>query len=151
MTLTAGPKHAATFSMISHLYCELRGVWSGSGALPRSMSWLAGVLSTLLNPRGLTLAPVPVKGRSTSPYRRPLHIKRKSGFGALCGGRGRERVAFHASAAECTSLFKPDISTAQAAILSSSNSALLQPFDHTKEVTPKKSCQRVHTSVFTWI
>jgi hypothetical protein len=51
-------------------------------------------------PRGLTL--VPVTGRSTSPYRRPLHTKRKIGFGALFGGRGRERVAFHASAAECT-------------------------------------------------
>jgi hypothetical protein len=79
----------------------IRGVWSGSDALPRSLSWLAGVLSTLPNPRGLTLVPVPVAGRSTSPYRRPLHTKRKCGFGALCG-RGRERVAFHASAAECT-------------------------------------------------
>jgi hypothetical protein len=28
----------------------IRGFWSNSGALPRSLSWLAGVLSTLPNP-----------------------------------------------------------------------------------------------------
>jgi hypothetical protein len=70
--------------------------------LPRSLSWLAGVLSTLPNPSWLD--PVPVRGRSTSLYRRPLPRKRKRCFGALFGGRGRERVAFHASAAECTAL-----------------------------------------------
>jgi hypothetical protein len=82
-------------------------------------------------PCGLTL--VQVTGCSTSPYRLPLHTKRNIGFGAVCDGRGREWVAFHASAAECTactSLSKPDVSTAQAATLSSSKSALLPPNEH---------------------
>jgi hypothetical protein len=32
---------------------RIRGAWSGSGALPRSLSWFAGVLSTLPNPSWL--------------------------------------------------------------------------------------------------
>jgi hypothetical protein len=50
-TLKAGPKHTATFCMISHLRYELhQGVCSSSGALPQSLRGLAGVLSTLPNP-----------------------------------------------------------------------------------------------------
>jgi hypothetical protein len=129
ITLTAGPKHAAPFCMISHLYGELHQgglVWFWGFASELEL----GCSPPCQIPCGLNL--VPVTGRSTSPYRRPLHTKRKSGFGALCGGRGWERVAFHASAAECTAphSHKPDICTAQAATLSSSNSALLPPIEH---------------------
>jgi hypothetical protein len=42
------------------------------------------VLSTLRIPPWLG------PGASGSPYRRPLHTKRKSRFGSLCGGRGWE-------------------------------------------------------------
>jgi hypothetical protein len=46
ITLTAGPKHAATIFMISHLCYELhQGGWSGSGALLQTLSRLSGVLS----------------------------------------------------------------------------------------------------------
>jgi hypothetical protein len=58
-------------------------------------------------PRGSTLVPVPLTGRRTSSYRRPLHTMRKRGFGTLCGGRGRERVTFHATAAERTAPHSP--------------------------------------------
>jgi hypothetical protein len=127
ISLTAGPKHAATFCMISQLYYELHpGIWSCSGALPRSLSWLAGVLSTLPIPRGLTL--VPVTGRSTSPYRRPLHAKRKSGRSTFCwSGTGKGRISCICCRMHCTSLCKPVISTAT---LSSSNSAVLPPIEH---------------------
>jgi hypothetical protein len=114
--------------MISHLYYELHHggliwFWGFSSELELAR-W--GAVHPAKSLVGLTLVPVPVTGRSTSPYRRPLHTKRENGFCALCGGRGRERVAFHASAAvHCTSLSKPDIST-----LSSSNSALLPPIEH---------------------
>jgi hypothetical protein len=70
-------------------------------------------------------AVVPVTGHSTSPYRHPVHAKQKFGFGALCDGRGRERVAMH-----CTSLSKQDVTTAQVATSSSSKLALLPPIDH---------------------
>jgi hypothetical protein len=74
-----------------------------------SLSWLTRVLSTLPIPSWLDLVPVPVTVRSTSLYRLPLYTKRfrKSGFRALCGGRGQSGVTFHASAAECTAPHSP--------------------------------------------
>jgi hypothetical protein len=76
---------------------------------------------------------MPVTGRSTLSYRHPPHTKRERRFEALFGGRGWQWATFHASAAECTSLFKPGISTAhaQAATLSSTKSAVLPPIEHT--------------------
>jgi hypothetical protein len=79
---------------------------------------------------GLTL--VPVTGSSTSPYRRPLHTKRKSGFwGTLWWlETGKGRISCICCRMHCTSLSKPVLSTSQAATLSSSNSALLLPIEH---------------------
>jgi hypothetical protein len=56
---------------------------------------------------GLVPVPWPVTGRSTSAYRHALHTKQKRGFGARCDGRGWERVAIHASAAECSAPHSP--------------------------------------------
>jgi hypothetical protein len=103
-SLTAGLKLPFARLHISIMIC-IRGSWAGSVALPRS--WLTRALSTLPIPPWLGLVPVPVTGRSTSPYRCPLHTKQKGGFGALCDGRGRERAAIHASAAECTASHSP--------------------------------------------
>jgi hypothetical protein len=47
-SVTAGLKQTAAFSMIAYLYHDLyQGVCAGSVALPRSLSWLTRVLSTL--------------------------------------------------------------------------------------------------------
>jgi hypothetical protein len=54
----------------------IKGFRAGSVALPRSLSWLTQVLSTLPIPYGWAL--VPVTARSTSPYRRPLHTKQEA-------------------------------------------------------------------------
>jgi hypothetical protein len=106
-SLTAGLKQTNDFGMIANIYqgvC-IWGFWASSVSLPRSLSWLTRVLSTLPIPPWLGLLPVPVTGRSTSPYRRPLHTNQNSSFGALCDGRGLERVAIHA--AECTAPHSP--------------------------------------------
>jgi hypothetical protein len=168
-SLTAGLKQTTAFCMIAHLYHDLyQGFWAGFVALPRSLAnslgscspepippWLgpfmlielvmahSGAVHPSQFPRGWALVPVPVTGRGNSPYRRPLHTKQKSGFGAHCDGREWERVAIDASATECTactSLSKPDVTTAQAATLSSSKSALLHlsttPSDIKKYIFP---------------
>jgi hypothetical protein len=133
ITLIAGPKHAANFWMISHLYMKcIRGVWSGSGALPRSLSWLAGVLSTLPNPSWLD------PGASASDRAQHLalqtptsHQAKKRFWRTLWwSGMGKGRISCICCRMHCTSLPKPDISTAQAATLSSSKSALLPPIEH---------------------
>jgi hypothetical protein len=103
-SLTAGLKQTTAFCMIAHLYHDFyQGVlgWfcglasepelAHSGAGPPANSSMAG----------------PVTGRSTLPCKCPLHTKQKSSFWSLCDGRGQERVAIHASTAECTAPHLP--------------------------------------------
>jgi hypothetical protein len=112
---------------------RIRGLWSGSGALLRSLSWLAGVLSTVPNLSWLD------PGASTSDRAQNLalqtpisHQTEKRVLSTLWwSGTGKGRISCICCRMHCTSLCKPDISIAQAATLSSSNSALLPPIEHT--------------------
>jgi hypothetical protein len=131
ITLTAGLKHAATFCMILQLYYEFHQgglVWFWG--LPRSLSWLAGVLSTLPNPSGLD------PGASASDRAQHLalqmptsHQAKKRFWSTLWwSGTGKGRISCICCQMLCTSLSKPYIPTA--ATLSSSNSALLPSVEH---------------------
>jgi hypothetical protein len=75
-SLTAGLKQTTAFCMIAYLYHDLYQVvwvWFCGRA-----SELDRVLCTLPIPHGWALVPVPVTGRSASPYRRPLNTEQKT-------------------------------------------------------------------------
>jgi hypothetical protein len=108
-SLTVGLKQTTEFCMIENLYHDLyQGVWGWfCGFASELASELELAHSGAVHPSNSALVPVPVRGRSNAPYRRSLHTKQKTGFGAFRNGRGRERVAIHASAAECTASHCP--------------------------------------------
>jgi hypothetical protein len=118
ITLTAGPKHAATIFTISHLYFELHQVglvWFWGFAW--SLSWLAGVLSTLPNP--LWLDP------SASDRAQRLGLQTPTSnqavleqFVVVGDGKGSHFTHLLPNALHLS------------ATLSSSNSALLPPIKH---------------------
>jgi hypothetical protein len=105
-SLTAGLKQTTAFSMIVNLYHDFyQGIWAGSVALPRSLSWLTLVLSTLPIPPWL--GPGASDRAQHLALQAPTSRQAKKMFGALCDGRGRERVLIHASAAESTAPHSP--------------------------------------------
>jgi hypothetical protein len=131
-SLTAGLKQTTAFCMIVHLMICTRGLWAGSVALPRSLSWLTGVLSTL------PITPWLGPGASDRAQHLALQVptshqaKQWSWSTSCLSGTGKGRNSCICFRMHCTSLSKPDvmITTAQAATLSSSKSALLPPVDH---------------------
>jgi hypothetical protein len=70
----------------------IKGAWSGSGALPQSLSWLAGVLSSPLSLSWLD--PGACDRAQHLALQTPTSLQAKSRFETVCGGRGRQRVPF---------------------------------------------------------
>jgi hypothetical protein len=91
-----GPKHTTVFCMTAHICCHTyQGAWDWFCSLASALGLAPSACCPPCQfPQGWDLVPGPVRGHSTSPYRRPLSSKRNSGFGALCEVRGRERVTF---------------------------------------------------------
>jgi hypothetical protein len=131
ITLTAGPKHAAAFCMISHLYSKLQ-----KGGLV----WFWGFASELELPRWGAVQPAKslVAGASASDRAQHLTLQTSTSHEAKkrfwitlwWSGMTKGRTSCICCRMHCTSLSKPDISTAQAATLNSNNSALLPPIEH---------------------
>jgi hypothetical protein len=133
ITLTAGAKHAATFCMISHLRYELHQGW---------LVWFWGFASELELARWGAVHPVKSlmldPGASASDRAQHLVLQTPTSHQAkkrfwstmrwLATGKGR--ISCISCRMPCTSFSKPDIYTAQAAPMSTSNSALLPPVEH---------------------
>jgi hypothetical protein len=87
--LTAGPKQTTAFRMISHLYYDLNQGGLGCFCCLASELELARVLATLPIPTWLGPDARASDKEQHLVLRTPTLHRAKSGFGALCGGRGR--------------------------------------------------------------
>jgi hypothetical protein len=88
----------------------IRGFWSGSGALPRSSSWLAGVLSTLPNPSRLDPGASDRAQHLTLQTPASHQAKKRSWSTLWWSGTGKGRISRICCRMHCTSLSKPDFS-----------------------------------------
>jgi hypothetical protein len=76
-SLTAGLEQTAAFCMIAHLFHDLyQGVLGWFCGLASELELAHSAVHPAISPSGWALLQVPVTGRSTSPYRRPLHTIR---------------------------------------------------------------------------
>jgi hypothetical protein len=128
-----GPKHAATFCMISHLYYELhQGGLVRFWGFPSELEldrWGAGPLP---NPLWLETGSSASDRAQHLALQAPTSHQAQKGFWSTLwwSGTGKGHISCIYCRMHCTSLSKPDISTALAATASSSNSALLPPIEH---------------------
>jgi hypothetical protein len=105
-SLTAGLKQTTTFCLIAHIYHDL---------YQRIFGWFCGLASELELAHSGAVHPANSPGPGASVSDRAQHLalqaptshQAKTWFGALCDGRGRERVAIHASAPEYTAPHSP--------------------------------------------